>query len=63
MDLTLCKNDKCPKRKECFRFMAMSEDKFQSYSLFEHSGDDCAHFKPMPVKKIEVKKAVSKKKK
>lgn len=44
-DITMCLNENCLSRKNCYRFMAIPDD-YQSYSLFENSfnKDKCKYF-------------------
>ena len=35
VDMTLCLNDTCKKRLECFRYMAEPDKKWQSYARFK----------------------------
>lgn len=38
-DISLCVNDKCPLRKECYRFTAVPSDFLQSYTFFNLNTD------------------------
>lgn len=38
-DISLCVNDKCPLRKECYRFTAIPSDFLQSYTFFNLNAD------------------------
>ena len=40
-DISLCSNDKCPKRKVCYRAQAESSSPWQSYSEFDFKRDKC----------------------
>lgn len=40
-DITMCINDRCPRNKECFRYMAKPSS-YQSYARFEAT--DCQNF-------------------
>ena len=43
-DISMCTNDACPKRKECYRFMAKPCE-WQSYAGFEPDEDgECKKF-------------------
>ncbi|GAG04488.1 unnamed protein product [marine sediment metagenome] len=44
-DITLCLNDKCPKAKKCYRFMAKPSNR-QSVCNFKYD-DGCEHFEPI----------------
>lgn len=37
-DITMCKNDLCPKRKSCYRF-TVAPSEYQSYFIFETPQD------------------------
>lgn len=37
-DITLCSNDNCPRRKECYRAQCTPNPQYQSYSLFIYDG-------------------------
>ena len=34
-DITMCENEKCPFKEECFRYTAKPSEHRQSYSMFE----------------------------
>lgn len=48
-DITMCANKACGKRKNCYRFTATPDAKYQSYANFD--GGDC--FVPVAEKKVE----------
>ena len=39
MDFTACKNDKCDRRAECYRYMLIPNPQRQSYAMFD--GNRC----------------------
>lgn len=44
-DITLCKDDTCPKRYECFRYMTIPSNTMQSYFMSSpRIGDECDYF-------------------
>jgi len=45
-DITMCMNNKCPKKEKCFRFMAQSYSERQSYASFP-DGEECKYFIPI----------------
>lgn len=53
-DITMCKDNDCPKKEECHRFTAIS-DKMQSYFLqTPRKGKECVYYWPnKPNKKYE----------
>ena len=53
-DITLCKNELCPKRKKCYRFMAIP-DTIQSYSEFNHI-PECEYFEEIDDREIRTLK-------
>ncbi|MDD2496278.1 MAG: hypothetical protein PHE29_13945 [Tissierellia bacterium] len=34
-NIVMCQSEQCPKNKECFRYMAITETDYQNYSDFE----------------------------
>jgi hypothetical protein len=34
-DISMCQNNKCPKRLTCYRFIAIPDELLQAYSYFE----------------------------
>jgi len=38
-DITMCQNNACPTKEQCYRFKAKANPRWQSYSMFEHNGD------------------------
>jgi hypothetical protein len=47
-DYSLCRDDECGKRFECYRYMA-EPSKRQSYSDFKGAKDGCAYFFPIDI--------------
>ena len=43
-DISLCKNEECPRKKSCFRFMAKPKAVWQSYQGFNHRNGECEYF-------------------
>ena len=41
-DITMCQNVACPKRHSCFRYIAMPNPYWQSYSIFD--AENCDYF-------------------
>jgi hypothetical protein len=37
-DISMCQSENCPKNKECYRYMAIPNEQYQSYSDFEAIG-------------------------
>lgn len=44
-DLTLCQNNSCPMKKNCYRYMAEPDPYMQSYSEFEYVDEKGKPFK------------------
>lgn len=46
-DITMCIGGDCPKKHQCYRFVAEPDD-WQSFSDFNETrnGDDCGNFRP-----------------
>ena len=42
-DITMCRNEECNRRNECYRFVAKPSLR-QSYCLFPEQGDECKYF-------------------
>jgi hypothetical protein len=56
MDLALCENKKCPRRHECYRYLAIPDEWWNNYSDFDHR--DCNAFieiKDRPINKNKLK--------
>ncbi len=34
-DIAMCKNETCPLKNECYRFIAIPDEHWQSYTLFD----------------------------
>ena len=44
-DITMCSNNECPQKANCYRFMAEASPFWQSYSKFELTEDGkCNYF-------------------
>jgi hypothetical protein len=45
-DISMCLNERCPRKAKCYRFRAVPEPKWQSYCEFESvlCGVPCKHF-------------------
>ena len=41
VDIAMCKRKDCPKRMNCFRYIADAEEFGQSYLVFEQLPDNC----------------------
>ena len=39
-DITMCKNEACPKKEECYRYKANPSEQ-QSYAEFDSERDNC----------------------
>ena len=51
-DITLCTNDDCPKKWNCYRYLCVSESPRQSYALFEpDKNGNCDFYRE--IKKVE----------
>lgn len=47
-DITMCNDEKCPKRKECYSFMAIPSEYRQSYfAKSPRKNDKCEYFYPI----------------
>lgn len=46
MDISMCRNEECPSKSECYRFTATPEPLYQSYADFEplEGEDKCEYF-------------------
>jgi len=42
-DITICRNERCPRKMECYRYRAEPNGKWQSYAKFD-GGKDCREF-------------------
>lgn len=52
-DITMCVNDDCPSKFECYRYMAVPSELRQSYAAFEHGkSDKCGHFQPIDGRRV-----------
>lgn len=36
-DISMCRNERCDKKKECYRFMAIPYRRWQTYTLFDEN--------------------------
>jgi len=45
-DITMCNNKDCPKKKDCYRYMAIAEN-FQCYADFVFENKKCDYFYPL----------------
>lgn len=54
-DITKCVNSTCHKRDKCYRYMAISREKYQSYCHFkpDKSTGECSYYWPSIDKKID----------
>lgn len=45
-DITMCQNNICPIRQNCYRYRAIPNEKWQSYSnfSFDNEKSECEHF-------------------
>ena len=48
-DMTMCLNNECPRREDCFRFIAKPEPVLQSYGAFRN--DEYCFVKATPYEK------------
>lgn len=46
-DISMCQNDSCPLKEKCYRFMAIPDDVWQSYTEFKYELDNCDYFYPL----------------
>lgn len=46
-DISMCLNQTCGKRLECYRFMAKPTPYWQAYSDFQGAEDGCTYFLPI----------------
>lgn len=58
-DITMCKNESCPVRKTCYRYMAKPTPEQQSYAIFLFLKKDdrvfCPHYKSTIMKELKQK--------
>lgn len=45
-DIAMCQNEECPRKTECYRYMATPNQLRQAYSEFKCGGED-DHFIPL----------------
>ena len=43
-DITMCSNEDCPKKLDCYRFTAPPDQYWQSYCKFELKDGECEYF-------------------
>ena len=43
-DITMCKNNKCTLKEQCYRFTAFPNEIRQTYDTFKQINGDCEHF-------------------
>lgn len=45
-DISLCENEQCPSKDDCYRFKAIPDITYQAYDIFEpENGENkCEHF-------------------
>ena len=60
-DITMCINEFCPKKKECYRYTATPEELHQWYGDFDYHYDSkgnvvCKDYMPNPPKSNEYEK-------
>jgi len=48
-DICMCRNETCPLKETCYRFNAIADDYWQTYSDFEYK-DGCNHYWKMDFK-------------
>lgn len=46
-DITMCANDECRRRSECYRYMAAPNPWRQAYSEFKCGSEEIDHFIPL----------------
>jgi hypothetical protein len=53
-DISMCQSKDCPKNKDCYRYMALANEQYQSYSDFEVIcyNDEFKWFYPIEHRKI-----------
>jgi len=51
-DISLCRNDTCPLKEQCYRFMA-TKDKHQWYADFKFEDGNCEYFMPFLIDKTD----------
>jgi len=52
VDVSMCKDEKCPARQKCYRFVATPSTFLQMYGSFgrEPDADKCGHFRLVDTK-------------
>jgi hypothetical protein len=48
-DISMCENKQCPKKKTCYRYTAIPEEHWQSYSTFTFNAEEgkCEYYWPI----------------
>ena len=46
-DITMCDNDRCPMRNNCYRFIAVPTPNWQSFAHYEPIDGLCDHLLPV----------------
>ena len=47
-DISMCANNKCSKKKDCYRYRALPDSPWQAYSEFEPlASGQCDYFEPL----------------
>ena len=44
VDISMCRNEKCPLKDKCYRFLAKPDPRWQSYLSPPIDGEKCEHF-------------------
>ena len=53
-DITMCKNEGCIKRADCYRYMAKPNPYWQAYCVFDpEDTGNCDHYWPVIVLEVE----------
>lgn len=43
-DISMCSNDVCAKRKNCYRYTAIHNPYYQAYAIFSNDKEGCEYF-------------------
>lgn len=46
-DITMCRDDRCPHRQDCYRYLAPASENQAWFAELVRDGDDCRYFWPM----------------
>lgn len=58
-DITMCKEESCPKKMDCYRYRATPNTRYQSYFAGRpNNGDKCEHFQEIHFRSIYIKPEV-----